>query len=77
MASRWIPSTIAVIAIGYAASSYGQVLSQRRSARIAESERQQSERRLRESKLMDAYGDGNSLESLERAVALYEAQNRS
>ncbi|EEY15297.1 hypothetical protein D7B24_009281 [Verticillium nonalfalfae] len=77
MVPRWIPSTIAVIAVGYAASSYAMGMSQRRSARLAEMERQQAESRLRASKLMDAYGDGTSLESLERAVALYEAQNRS
>lgn len=42
-------------------------------AMAAEVERQAVESRELAAKLMDAYGDGESMEGLERAVAVYEA----
>jgi hypothetical protein len=39
-------------------------------------ERQAHERRRMQTELMEAYGDGESLDALERAVAVYESQKR-
>ena len=45
---------------------------QRQAALAAEREREEARRQA----IADAYGDRDSLEALERAVAVYEAQTR-
>lgn len=62
------------MAAGYAANSYRIA---RQVAMAEEAERRAHESRVLASKLLDAYGDGSSLESLENAVAVYESQNRT
>uniref|UniRef100_L2G413 Uncharacterized protein n=1 Tax=Colletotrichum fructicola (strain Nara gc5) TaxID=1213859 RepID=L2G413_COLFN len=49
---------------------------QRRIAMAEQAERQAVEDRKRAAKLMDAYGDRSSLEELEKAMQVYEAQNQ-
>lgn len=49
---------------------------QRRIASV-EAERQAIEERKRAAKLLDAYGDRSSLEELEKAMQVYEAQNQA
>lgn len=65
------------MAAGYAANSYREAIVSRRIAAAEESERRAHESRELAAKLMDAYGDGESLDALEKAVAVYESQNRT
>ncbi|KAF6814043.1 hypothetical protein CMUS01_08076 [Colletotrichum musicola] len=76
LAMRWIPPTVAVVAVGYGLNTYRQSMVQRRIA-VAEAERQAVEERKRAAKLLDAYGDRSSLEELEKAMQVYEAQNQA
>lgn len=61
---------------GYGISTYRRSQIERYSVQMAELERQEAERRRANALLMDAYGDGSSLEGVEKAMALYEAQRR-
>ncbi|ROT36737.1 hypothetical protein SODALDRAFT_361556 [Sodiomyces alkalinus F11] len=73
LAARWVPSTIAFIAAAYAVNHYIQL--EAASRRAAENdERQARESRALTIELLDAYGDGSSLEALEKAVEVYEAR---
>lgn len=67
---------MALAAVGYGASAYGQAAAERR--RQAAEEEAAAERRRRQAAavLDDAYGDRTSLEGLERAVRVYEAQQQ-
>ncbi|KAJ0383161.1 hypothetical protein COL922a_011053 [Colletotrichum nupharicola] len=76
LAMRWIPPTVAVVAVGYGLNTYRQAMVQRRIAMAEQAERQAVEDRKRAAKLMDAYGDRSSLEELEKAMQVYEAQNQ-
>lgn len=71
--SSRLPPIAAVAAAGYAANAYRQTAAERRAV---EAERQARESGRLAAELMDAYGDGESLDALERAVAVYESQNR-
>ncbi|TDZ20948.1 hypothetical protein C8034_v011702 [Colletotrichum sidae] len=71
IAMRWIPPTLAVVAVGYGLNTYRQTMVQRR----AEAAARELEERKRSLKLLDAYGDRSSLEELEKAMAAYESQN--
>lgn len=73
--NRSLQELICVLA-GYGISNYRQNQIEKYSARSAEFERQELERRRRNAMLMDAYGDKTSLEDLEKAMAAYEAQAR-
>ncbi|KAH7347636.1 hypothetical protein B0T11DRAFT_143276 [Plectosphaerella cucumerina] len=72
-AARWLPPIVGVAAAAYAANTYRESAALRREA---EMERQAHERRRMQTELMEAYGDGESLDALERAVAVYESQKR-
>ncbi|KAL2756461.1 hypothetical protein ACRALDRAFT_1063606 [Sodiomyces alcalophilus JCM 7366] len=75
LAAKWIPPTIALIAAAYAVNYYVQLeTTSRRAAALAEHERQARESRALTIELLDAYGDGSSLEALEKAVEVYEAR---
>ncbi|KAL0935902.1 uncharacterized protein CTRU02_208117 [Colletotrichum truncatum] len=76
IAMRWIPPTVAVVAVGYGLNSYRQNMVQRRLAMAEEAEKRAVEDRKRAAKLLDAYGDRSSLEELEKAMQVYEAQNQ-
>ncbi|PSR82380.1 hypothetical protein BD289DRAFT_483896 [Coniella lustricola] len=73
---KWVPTMFALVSIGYGISTYRRGQLERYSARTAELERQEAERRRANALLMDAYGDGSSLEGVEKAMALYEAQQQ-
>ncbi|KAG7049836.1 hypothetical protein CCUS01_03944 [Colletotrichum cuscutae] len=75
LAMRWIPPTVAVVAVGYGLNAYREGMVERRRAKNAAAEKQAIEDRMRAAKLMDAYGDRSSLEELEKAMAVYESQN--
>ncbi|TKW49959.1 hypothetical protein CTA1_11194 [Colletotrichum tanaceti] len=74
---RWIPPTVAVVAVGYGLNVYREGMVQRRLARTAAAEKQAIEDRKRATMLMDAYGDRSSLEALEKAMEVYESQNQT
>ena len=69
-----IPPVVAIAAVGYGVSAYREqsYINQRMAAAEA------AERRRRQAALVldDAYGDRTSLEGLERAMRVYEAQAR-
>ncbi|KAK4097237.1 hypothetical protein N658DRAFT_500621 [Parathielavia hyrcaniae] len=69
---KWIPPLAAVVTAGYAASSYHQA----RETAAQQQADADAERRRHEALMADAYGDRDSLEALERAVAAYEAQRK-
>ncbi len=70
-------ATLAVaVGIGYAVATYRQGPVERSRARAQAAEEDEAERRRRSSLLMDAYGDRDSIESLEQAMKVYEAQQR-
>ncbi|WYZ35254.1 hypothetical protein EsH8_I_001530 [Colletotrichum jinshuiense] len=75
LAMRWLPPTAAVVAVGYGLNAYRESMVQRRLA-SAEAEKRAIEDRKRQASLMDAYGDRSSLEALEKAMQVYEAQNQ-
>ncbi|KAK2046125.1 hypothetical protein LZ31DRAFT_540717 [Colletotrichum somersetense] len=77
LAMRWIPPTVAVVAVGYGLNTYREGMVQRRLASVAAAEKQAVEDRKRAATLMDAYGDRSSLEALEKAVQVYESQNQA
>ena len=72
-----LPPLAAVVTAGYAVTAYrnntnnsnGQL-----STQLLASEQAEAERRRRDAAMADAYGDRGSLEELERAMAVYEAQ---
>ncbi|KLU87248.1 hypothetical protein MAPG_06249 [Magnaporthiopsis poae ATCC 64411] len=72
-----IPPAIALAGIGYGVSLYRQSqTSEKTSGRPSGGAEAETERRRRNEELMSAYGDRDSLESLERAVRVYESQQR-
>ncbi|GKT54481.1 hypothetical protein ColTof4_13726 [Colletotrichum tofieldiae] len=77
LAMRWIPPTVAVVAVGYGLNTYREGMVQRRLANAAAAEKQAIEDRKRAALLMDAYGDRSSLEALEKAMQVYESQNQA
>lgn len=68
-----IPPVLAVIGAGYAAVTYRRTQAEQQQAAAAQAE---AERRRRDAALADAYGDRSSLEELERAMQVYEAQQQ-
>ncbi|AEO60948.1 hypothetical protein MYCTH_60397 [Thermothelomyces thermophilus ATCC 42464] len=87
---KWLPPLAAAVVVtaGYAVSTYrGEIAGQATSSSSSSStsaehhtsalspEQAEAEQlRRREAAMADAYGDRSSLEELERAVAVYEAQ---
>ncbi|KAK4109071.1 hypothetical protein N656DRAFT_771246 [Canariomyces notabilis] len=71
---KWVPPLVAVVGAGYGIASYREAQG---SQRLAAAEQAEAERRRRNAALADAYGDRSSLEELERAIKVYEAQQRS
>ncbi|KAK4228586.1 hypothetical protein QBC38DRAFT_361562 [Podospora fimiseda] len=71
---KWLPPLAGVVAAGYAAVSYrgAQIDKQ-----MAAAEQADLERRRKNLQLADAYGDRSSLEELERAMRVYEAQQKA
>ncbi|KAK4189416.1 hypothetical protein QBC35DRAFT_380348 [Podospora australis] len=68
---KWVPPLVGVMAAGYAVASYRQV---QVSKQVMAAEAADLERRRKNLALADAYGDRSSLEELERAMRVYEAQ---
>ena len=76
-AAKLIPPAIALAGIGYGVSLYRQSqTSEKTSGRPSGGAEAEAERRRRNEELMSAYGDRDSLESLEEAVRVYESQQR-
>ncbi|KAK4044132.1 hypothetical protein C8A01DRAFT_31734 [Parachaetomium inaequale] len=76
---KWLPPLAAVVTAGYAVTSYRDAQAQSQLAASSSPSAEQAEaaerrRQQREAAMADAYGDRDSLEALERAVAVYEAQ---
>ncbi|KAK4244490.1 hypothetical protein C7999DRAFT_17258 [Corynascus novoguineensis] len=76
---KWLPPLAAVVTAGYAVSAYRNEIAAYQTSTSTTtadhlSEQAEAERRRREAAMADAYGDRGSLEELERAVAVYEAQ---
>ncbi|KAB5572763.1 hypothetical protein GE09DRAFT_1217305 [Coniochaeta sp. 2T2.1] len=73
-AAKWIPPALAVAAVGYGVSAYRQQAQLDQIPAASEV----AERRRRQAALVldDAYGDRTSLEGLERAMRVYEAQQQ-
>ena len=64
----------AVAALGYGIAAYRQAQAEKGQSVQAAAAQAELERKRQQNLLMDAYGDRGSLEELENAVRLYEAQ---
>ncbi|KAL2176910.1 uncharacterized protein P884DRAFT_244732 [Thermothelomyces heterothallicus CBS 202.75] len=84
---KWLPPLAAVVVTaGYAVSTYrGEIAglatsspsstsSEHHTSALSPEQAEAEQLRRREAAMADAYGDRSSLEELERAVAVYEAQ---
>ncbi|ROV93213.1 hypothetical protein VMCG_08690 [Cytospora schulzeri] len=74
---RWVPTIFTLVGIGYGVSAYRRNRIERYLARNSDFERQELNRRRRNAMLMDAYGEKSSLADIERAMAMYETQQRN
>ncbi|GAB1319385.1 N-acetylglucosaminyl-phosphatidylinositol biosynthetic protein [Madurella fahalii] len=68
---KWVPPLVGVITAGYAVATYREAQVEER---LAQAQQAEAERRRKDAALADAYGDRSSLEELERAMRVYEAQ---
>ncbi|EJT82146.1 hypothetical protein GGTG_02120 [Gaeumannomyces tritici R3-111a-1] len=76
-AAKLIPSAVALAGIGYGVSMYRQSQAAKQApGRRPSGAEDEAERRRRTEELMTAYGDRDSLESLEEAIRVYESQQR-
>ncbi|KAL8370020.1 hypothetical protein RB595_000399 [Gaeumannomyces hyphopodioides] len=75
-AAKLIPSAVALAGIGYGVSMYRQSQAAKGPGRRPSGTEDEAERRRRNEELMSAYGDRDSLESLEEAIRVYESQQR-
>ncbi|KAK3378858.1 hypothetical protein B0T24DRAFT_674695 [Lasiosphaeria ovina] len=73
---KWIPPIVALVGVGYGVTAYRDAQVDKHLAMSVAAEQAEAERRRRESLLADAYGDRSSLEGLEQAMKVYEAQGR-
>ena len=64
----------AVAALGYGIAAYRQAQADKGQGVQAAAAQAEAERKRQNSVLMDAYGDRGSLEELEHAIRVYEAQ---
>ncbi|KAK4663260.1 hypothetical protein QC763_607010 [Podospora pseudopauciseta] len=71
---KWVPPLAGALAAGYVAVSTYRTSAAAAQQRQAEAEQADLERRRQNAALADAYGDRSSLEELERAMRVYEAQ---
>ncbi|KAK4159807.1 hypothetical protein QBC43DRAFT_293561 [Cladorrhinum sp. PSN259] len=71
---RWLPPLAGVVAAGYAVVSYRGAQIEKQ---MAAAEQADLARRRNNMALADAYGDRSSLEELERAMRVYEAQQKA
>lgn len=67
---------MALIAVGYGVSTYTQSQLERQHIGDMAAVAEETQRRQAAALLDDAYGDRSSLEGLERAMRLYEAQQQ-
>ncbi|OIW31714.1 hypothetical protein CONLIGDRAFT_641499 [Coniochaeta ligniaria NRRL 30616] len=72
--AKWIPPAVALAAAGYGVSAYRQAQMERHLAAAEQDAAAERRRRQAAAVLDDAYGDRSSLEGLERAMRVYEAQ---
>ncbi|KAJ9160946.1 hypothetical protein NKR19_g2742 [Coniochaeta hoffmannii] len=72
--AKWIAPAVALAAVGYSVSAYKQAQAGRRALAAEESAAAERRRRQAAAVLDDAYGDRSSIEGLERAMRVYEAQ---
>lgn len=68
---KWVPPLVAMVAVGYGVATYREAQIERH---LAAAEKADLERRRKNMALADAYGDRSSLEELEHAMRVYEAQ---
>ncbi|KAK3989323.1 hypothetical protein QBC44DRAFT_291132 [Cladorrhinum sp. PSN332] len=71
---KWLPPLAGVVAAGYAVVSYRGAQIEKQ---MAAAEQADLERRRKNIALADAYGDRSSLEELEKAMRVYEAQQKA
>ncbi len=64
----------AVAALGFGIAAYRQALAEKGQSVQAAAAQAELDRKRQNSVLMDAYGDRGSLEELENAIRVYEAQ---
>ena len=72
--SKRVPPLVGLIATGYAVATYREGQVEKHLAQSAAAEKTDAEQRRKFTALADAYGDRTSLEELERAMRVYEAQ---
>ncbi|KAK3318836.1 hypothetical protein B0H66DRAFT_603401 [Apodospora peruviana] len=79
--AKWVPPLLAAVAVGYGVTTYREAQIQKHLSAISnvpmpaqESEVEFEKRRQKANALADAYGDRTSLEELEHAMRVYEAQ---
>jgi hypothetical protein len=71
---RRVAPVAALVAVGYGVAAYREAQIEKQIAATATAQQEEAERQRRTAALMDAYGDRESLESLEHAMRVYEAQ---
>ncbi|KAK4450791.1 N-acetylglucosaminyl-phosphatidylinositol [Podospora aff. communis PSN243] len=74
---KWIPPLAGLIAVGYGVSAFREVQIEKHLAQAKEAEQAELAQRRKNMALADAYGDRTNLEELERAMRVYEAQQRN
>ncbi|KXX78508.1 N-acetylglucosaminyl-phosphatidylinositol biosynthetic protein [Madurella mycetomatis] len=68
---KWVPPLVGAITAGYAVATYREAQAE---THLAQMQQAEVERRRKDAALADAYGDRSSLEELEKAMKVYEAQ---
>ncbi|KAK4134440.1 hypothetical protein BT67DRAFT_379651 [Trichocladium antarcticum] len=71
---KWVTPLAAVVCAGYAVASYREAQVSARLAAADSAATATAAQRRRDAQMADAYGDRGSLEALERAMRVYEAQ---
>lgn len=71
-----IPPVLAVACVSYGVSRYHQMNQESQSEAQSAAAEEERRQRQRNEQLLDAYGDRESLESLEEAIRVHEAQQK-
>ncbi|KAK3389790.1 hypothetical protein B0H63DRAFT_519023 [Podospora didyma] len=71
---KWVPPLVALVGVGYGVAAYREGQIEKHLAKTSAAEQAEAERRRKNMILADAYGDRGSLEELEHAMRVYEAQ---
>ncbi|KAK3680569.1 hypothetical protein B0T22DRAFT_439196 [Podospora appendiculata] len=71
---KWVPPLVTLVGVGYGVAAYREAQIGKHLASAAAADKAEAERRRKNAALADAYGDRNSIEALEHAMRVYEAQ---